>query len=41
MQILSQPDLPDDEILVERVKVLRWAERDGTYKRMYGALNGD
>jgi len=41
MQILGQPDLPDDEILVERVKALRWAERDGTYKRKYAALNGD
>jgi uncharacterized oxidoreductase len=41
MQILGQPDLPDDEILVERVKALRWAERDGTYKRMHAALNRD
>jgi uncharacterized oxidoreductase len=40
MQILGQQDLPDDEILVERVKALRWAERDGTYKRIYAALNG-
>ena len=41
MQIIGQPDLPDGEILVERVKALRWAERDGVYRRMYAALNGD
>jgi uncharacterized oxidoreductase len=41
MQILGKPDLRDDEILVERVKALRWAERDGTYKRMHAALNED
>ena len=30
MQLLSQNPTPD-EILVERVLTLRWAERDGTY----------
>jgi uncharacterized oxidoreductase len=40
MQILGQPDPPNDEVLVEPVKALRWAERGGGYERMYAALNG-
>jgi uncharacterized oxidoreductase len=39
MQILGQPDPPKGEVLVERVKALRWSERDGAYERMYAALN--
>ena len=41
MQIRGQPDPPNDEVLVERVKALRWAERDDGYERMYAALNGE
>lgn len=37
--ILDSPDLPDGEILVERVKALRWAERNNSYDQMFGILN--
>jgi uncharacterized oxidoreductase len=39
MQILSNPILPQDEILVDRVKALRWAEKNDQYEQMYRALN--
>ena len=41
MEILGQPDLQDGEILVERVKMLRWAERNKEYDRLFAALNGN
>jgi len=37
MQILGNSDLPLGEILVERVKTLRWAERGGDYERIFEA----
>lgn len=39
MHILGGPSIPGGEILVERVKPLRWAERNGTYEHLFGALN--
>jgi uncharacterized oxidoreductase len=39
MEVLSASNPPHGEILVERVKALRWAERNGDYERMYAALN--
>ena len=39
MTLLEDPDLPNGEILVERVKALRWAERDGRYDATYAMLN--
>lgn len=39
MKILSQPNPPQGEILVERVKALRWADRNNNYERMFMALN--
>jgi uncharacterized oxidoreductase len=38
MQILSNPTPASDEILVERVKTLRWAERTG-YDKIFEANN--
>lgn len=32
---------PEGEILVERVKPLRWAERNGAYDELYAMLNSD
>ncbi len=40
MQILSEPELPQGEILVERVKALRWAEKNGDSERMFALVNG-
>jgi uncharacterized oxidoreductase len=40
MNVLDQGDLPNGEILVDRVKQLRWAERNGEYTRVYAMLNG-
>lgn len=40
MQILMRADLPNGEILVERVKALRWAERNGVYAQVFAVLNG-
>ena len=34
MQILEKGDIPRGEILVERVKPLRWAEKNGHYDQM-------
>jgi uncharacterized oxidoreductase len=39
MQVLGNPQLPRGEILVKRVEVLRWAERNGVYDRTFAALN--
>ncbi|TIX50924.1 SDR family oxidoreductase [Alteraurantiacibacter aquimixticola] len=39
MQLLTEGDLPDGEILVERVKAARWAERDGEYARQFAIFN--
>ena len=39
MRVLEDGNLPRGEILVERTKPLRWAERDGTYETMFAALN--
>lgn len=39
MQILSDPDLPRGEIIVSRVKALRWAEKNDAYGQMFEALN--
>jgi uncharacterized oxidoreductase len=39
LEILNQPDLPHGEILVDRVKALRWAERNNKYDEMFAALN--
>jgi uncharacterized oxidoreductase len=37
---LGDRNHPDGEILVERVKQLRWAERKGVYDQVYAMLNG-
>jgi len=39
MQILSDPDQSQKEILVERVKALRWAEQNGAYDQIFSANN--
>lgn len=39
MCILEEPHPLGGEILVERVKALRWAERNGIYEHTYNALN--
>lgn len=39
MALLENRDTPDGEILVERVKALRLAERTGTYAEKYALLN--
>jgi uncharacterized oxidoreductase len=41
MQRLERRDHPGGEILVERVKQLRWAERNGIYDRVLATLNSD
>ena len=40
MDRLGDRDLPNGEILVERVKQLRFAERNGDYDQVYAMLNG-
>jgi uncharacterized oxidoreductase len=40
MERFDNRDYPNGEILVERVKQLRWAERRGAYGRVYAMLNG-
>jgi uncharacterized oxidoreductase len=40
MQLLSAANTPDGEILVERVRGERWAERDGDYARRFALFNG-
>lgn len=39
MQLLGDPTPPHGEILVERVKALRWAERNGEYEGKFALLN--
>jgi len=39
MQVLSHTDPSRGEILVERVKALRWAEKNDDYDQMFTALN--
>jgi len=39
MQILGDPNRVGDEILVERVKLLRSAEQTGTYDQVFSANN--
>ncbi|RYY16539.1 MAG: SDR family NAD(P)-dependent oxidoreductase [Alphaproteobacteria bacterium] len=41
MQLLADPNPPEGEILVERVRGERWAERDGDYARRFAIFNGD
>ncbi|AXC09801.1 Oxidoreductase, short-chain dehydrogenase/reductase family [Acidisarcina polymorpha] len=38
MQILESGNTPKGEILVERVKPLRWAEKNGSYEQLLTAL---
>lgn len=40
MERLENRDHRNGEILVERVKQLRWAERKGAYDQVYAMLNG-
>lgn len=39
MNIIAAPHAPSDEILVRRVKGLRWAEKNVDYEKMYRILN--
>jgi uncharacterized oxidoreductase len=39
MRLLEGDWLIHGEILVQRVEVLRWADRNGNYRRMFAALN--
>jgi uncharacterized oxidoreductase len=39
MQLLGDPHPPHGEILVERVKALRWAEGNGNYEQLFATLN--
>ncbi len=39
MQILTDPNPPHGEILVERVKALRWAEKNEDYEKIFSARN--
>jgi uncharacterized oxidoreductase len=39
MRLLEGEALIDGEILVQRVEVLRWAEKNGNYRDMFSALN--
>lgn len=41
MALLEEPTRADGEILVERVKGLRTAERRGVYSQVYAGLNAD
>lgn len=38
--LIERGDTPRGEILVERVKPLRWSEVNGNYDQIYGMLNG-
>lgn len=38
--LIERGDTPRGEILVERVKPLRWSEVNGNYEQVYGLLNG-
>ena len=39
MQLLSDPNPPQGEILVERGKKLRWAEKSGNYEQVFATNN--
>ncbi|MCB0767740.1 MAG: oxidoreductase, partial [Flavobacteriales bacterium] len=39
MDLLKEPEPPQGEILVERVKLLRHAEQKGEYDKVFGFLN--
>ncbi len=39
MQLLASGDLPRGEVLVERDRAQRWAERDGRYDATFAAMN--
>jgi uncharacterized oxidoreductase len=39
MKLLSDRSPPGGEVLVERVKRLRWAERSGSYEHVFSNLN--
>lgn len=39
MQVLGQPDPSRGEVLVERVKAMRWAERGEGYEQIFAATN--
>ncbi len=39
MQVLSDPDPSRGEIRVKRVEVLRWAEKNDDYERLFTARN--
>ena len=39
MRLLGEPSPPRGEILVERVKALRWAEAGGDYETVFAANN--
>ncbi len=41
MHLLAVPEPPHGEVLVERVKLLRDAERKGEYEKVFGFLNAD
>ena len=41
LQVLGNMRPLRGEILVERVKALRWAERDGIYEQVFAALNSE
>lgn len=41
MQLLSTGDFPRGEVLVERDRARRWAERDGRYDATFAAMNPD
>jgi uncharacterized oxidoreductase len=36
---LGEPNPPRGEILVDRVKALRWAEKNGDYEKKFALLN--
>ena len=39
MALLEAQDHPEGEILVERSRIERWAERNGRYGAVYGVVN--
>ena len=39
MQLLASGDHPRGEVLVERDRARRWAERDGRYDATFAAMN--
>ncbi|OCC02548.1 oxidoreductase [Labrys sp. WJW] len=41
MQLLERGDHPRGEVLVERDRARRWAERDGRYEAVFAAMNPD